>query len=205
MRCPPWISLLAVAATIVLPGCRNDPSSAQDSGDGTAASRAAHVTVPSGSSLGVSLGTPLSSENASVGDAWTGSIVNGLDGIPAGCAVRGTVSGVRAARKGDRAMLDLALTVVTVGGRDYRVHGGTEAIIAGSPRARNLGAIGAATAAGAVVGHAIGGSGKGTLLGAIVGGGAATGVVSRTKGWQVVLKRGTTLTFTTSEAVAVRE
>jgi hypothetical protein len=202
MRYPLWISLFAVAATIVLSGCRNDQQRAPDSANGVVTS---HVTVPSGSSLDVTLGTRLSSENARVGDAWTGSIASGRDGIPAGSVVRGTVSAVKAARKGDRAMLDLALSSITVGNRNYRVHGSTEAIIAGSPRARNLGAIGAATAAGAVVGHAIGGSGKGTLIGAIVGGGAATGVVSQTKGWQVVLKSGTALTFTTSEAVAVRE
>jgi len=77
-------------------------------------------------------------------------------------------------------------------------------VIAGSTRARNLGAIGAATAAGAVIGHAIGGSGKGTLIGAVVGGGAATGVVAETKGYQVVLKQGTSLTFTTTQSVAVR-
>jgi hypothetical protein len=162
------------------------------------------AVATSGSALDVTLATSLSSENANVGDAWTGSVLHGRDGIPAGSAVSGTVSAVRAAQKGDRAMLDLALSSITIGGRNYRVHGGTEAVIAGSPRARNLGAIGAATAAGAVVGHAIGGSGKGTLIGAIVGGGAATGVVSQTKGWQVVLKTGTPLTFTTSEAVAVR-
>ena len=200
MRSSIWISLFALAATVVLSGCRND----QQSGNDPATSRVAHVTVPSGASLDVTLGTGLSSENASVGDAWTGSVVNGREGIPAGSAVSGTVSAVRAARKGDRAMLDLALSSITIGDHRYPVHGGTEAVIAGSPRARNLGAIGAATVAGAVVGHAIGGSGKGTLIGAIVGGGAATGVVSQTKGWQVVLKSGTRLTFTTSQALAVR-
>ena len=201
MRHPLWISLFAVAATIVLSGCRSDPASVQDSGNRTAS---AHVTVPSGSSLEVTLGTRLSSETASVGDAWTGSVVNGPDGVPAGSGVSGTVRAVRPARKGDRAMLDLRLTSITVDGRSYPMHGTTEAVVAGSPRARNLGAIGAATAAGAIVGHAVGGSGKGTLIGALVGGGAATGVVSGTKGWQVVLKSGTALTFTTSQAVAVR-
>lgn len=205
MRYPIWISFFAVAATLAVSGCRNDQQAAQNAGSGTVTSNVAHVTVPSGTPLEVTLGTALSSESASVGDAWTGSIVNGRAGIPAGSAVSGTVSAVRAAQKGNRAMLDLALTHISVGGRSYRVHGSTEAIVAGSPRARNLGAIGAATAAGAVVGHAIGGSGKGTLIGAIVGGGAATGVVSQTKGWQVVLKSGTPLTFTTSEAVAVRQ
>lgn len=204
MRYPLWVSLFALATTVVLTGCRNDPQTAQNSGDNAATSRVAHVTVPSGSALEVTLGTRISSENASVGDAWTGSVLHGRDGIPAGSVVNGTVSAVRAAQKGDRAMLDLRLSSITIGGRNYRMAGSTEAISAGSTRARNLGAIGAATAAGAIVGHAIGGSGKGTLLGAIVGGGAATGVVSGTKGYQVVLKSGTPLTFTTSQSVAVR-
>ena len=39
---------------------------------------------------------------------------------------------------------------------------------------------------------------------ALVGAGTATAVVSQTKGWQVVLKEGTPLTFTTNEAVAMR-
>jgi hypothetical protein len=200
MRSLIWIPLFALAATVAVSGCRND----RQSGDDLATSRAAHVTVPSGASFDVTLGTGLSSENASVGDAWTGSVLNGRDGIPAGSVVSGTVSAVRAAQKGDRAMLDLALSSITIRDHRYSVHGGTDAVVAGSPRARNLGAIGAATAAGAVVGHAIGGSGKGTLIGAIVGGGAATGAVSQTKGWQVVLKSGTRLTFTISQAVAVR-
>lgn len=204
MRSSLWISLFALAATVVLSGCRNDQQTAGNTGDGAADSRVAHRTIPSGTPLDVTLGTSLSSETAGVGDAWAGSVLHGQDGIPAGSAVRGTVRAVRTAQKGNRAMLDLTLSSITVGGRDYRINGDTEAVTAGSPRARNLGAIGAATAAGGIVGHAIGGSGKGTLIGAIVGGGAATGVVSQTKGWQVVLKSGTPLTFTTREAVAVR-
>jgi hypothetical protein len=204
MRYPIWIPLLAVAAAFVSSGCREGQQGAGVNGENTVSASVPHVTVPSGSSLGVTLGTQLTSESANVGDAWSGTVADGREGIPAGSAVRGTVSGVRSAEKGNRAMLDLTLSSISVGGRDYRVHGGMEAVVAGSPRARNLGAIGAATAAGAVVGHAIGGSGKGTLIGALVGGGAATGVVSQTKGWQVVLKSGTPLTFTTSQALAVR-
>jgi len=132
-------------------------------------------------------------------------VVDGRNVIPAGSPVSGTVTGAKAAQKGDRAMLDLGLSSVTIRDRTYRLHGSTEAVIAGSTRARNLGAIGAATAAGAVIGHAIGGSTKGTVIGAIVGGGAATGAVSKTSGYQVELKPGTSLTFTTSEALAVRQ
>ncbi|MEK7753952.1 MAG: hypothetical protein AAB654_18660 [Acidobacteriota bacterium] len=202
MRYQLWISLFALAATVVLSGCGNDQQAAQSTGGNTPTS---HVTVPAGTSLEVTLGTSLSSESASVGDAWTGSVLNGGDGIPAGSAVSGTVSAVKAAKKGDRAMLDLGLTSVTVAGHRYTVHGSTEAIIAGSTRARNLGAIAASAAGGALIGKAVSGTGKGGLIGGIVGGGAATGVVAGSEGYQVVLKSGTALTFTTSEAVAVRQ
>ena len=204
MRYAPWIYLSALAATVVLSGCRNDQQAAQDSGNNSANSSLAHMTVPSGTSLEVTLGTGLSSESARVGDAWTGSVLNDRGGIPAGSVVRGTVTAVTAAQQGNRAMLDLALSSITIGDHRYPVHGGMEAITAGSPRARNLGAIAGSAAAGALVGRAVGGSGKGALIGGLIGGGTATGVVSQTKGWQVVLKSGTPLTFTTSEAVAVR-
>jgi hypothetical protein len=207
-----WITSFTLIAAVAFLGCRSDQQDLQSTGSTSSSgttSRVADLNLPSGTSIDVTLGTNLSSEAASVGDAWTGVVANavvvgGRTLAPAGSVAGGTVTGVRPARKGDRAMLDLGLTSFTVGDRSYRVHGTTEAIIAGSTRARNLGVIGAATAAGAVVGHAIGGSDKGTIIGAVVGGGAATGVVSQTKGWQVVLKQGTPLTFTTSEAVAVR-
>lgn len=202
MRYPLQITLLALAATVLLAGCRDGQPAGGAGGD--ALSSSAHVTVPSGTSLDVALGTGLSSETASVGDAWTGSVVNGRDGIPAGSEVGGMVSAVTPARKGDRAMLRLGLSSITVAGRRYQVRGSMDAVVAGSTRARNLGAIGASTVAGALVGNAVGGSGKGALIGAVVGGGAATGVVSQTRGWQVVLKQGATLTFTTNESVAVR-
>lgn len=207
-------TVFSLVAAVAFMGCRSEQQASQDTAgsgatSGAASTQVAALNLPSGTSIDVTLGTNLTSEAASVGDAWTGVVaksvvVEGRTLAPAGSVAGGTVTAVTPARKGDRAMLDLGLTSFTVGDRNYRVHGTTEAVVAGSTRARNLGAIAAATAAGAVVGHAIGGSDKGTVIGAIVGGGAATGVVSQTKGWQVVLKQGTPLTFITSEAVAVR-
>jgi hypothetical protein len=215
MRSNPLFTLSAVAAVMIFSGCKSDEPVAQNAGTDVSSHGSgsnAHVdmaTLPSGSTIDVTLSTPLTSETASVGASWSGTIRNasmlaGRDLIPVGSSVSGTIAGVTPAKKGDRAMLDLVLTSVTVNGRSYPMRGSMESVIAGSTRARNLGAIGAATAAGALVGHAIGGSGKGTLVGAVVGGGAATGAVSQTRGWQVVLKEGTPLTFTTNEAVAVR-
>ena len=215
MRHSNLIFCVALVAAAFLSGCKSDETVAQNGtsggtrSSGTSANRVANLTLPSGTSIDVTLATPLSSQTASVGDAWSGttrsaSVVNGRNVIPAGSSVSGTVTGVTPARKGDRAMLDLGLTSIAIDGHTYGVRGSTEAVIAGSPRARNLGAIAGGAAAGALIGQAVSHSTKGTIIGGLIGGGAATGVVSQTKGWQVVLKPGTPLTFTTSESVAVR-
>jgi len=202
------LSVVALVAAVALSSCNESETTAQN-GTGSTGNNYQYQSLPSGSSIDITLGTALTSETASVGQSWSGTVRNtaALDGqrvITAGSPVSGTVAGVTPARRGDRAMLDLALTSITIDGRRYNVRGGMESVIAGSTRARNLGAIGAATVAGAVVGHQIGGSDKGTIIGGLIGGAAATGVVSQTKGWQVVLKSGTPLTFTTTQALAVR-
>ena len=114
--------------------------------------------------------------------------------------MRGVITGSLAAEKGNRACLVLAVTSVTINGKEHSVAAGTDSIIAGSPRARNLGAIAGSAAAGALIGKAVGG-GKGALIGGLLGAGAATGVVAKTKGYQVVLKPGTELTFTVDQSV----
>jgi len=204
MRLSRWISTIALLAAVALLGCRNDGQNASVSGNGSAGSQVASLTIPSGTSIGVTLNTTLSSKTASIGDAWSGTVNAGPDGIPAGSVVNGTITGAVAARKGNRAMLDLGITSITVGGRQYPVHAGTEAIIAGSPRARNLGAIAGSAVAGALIGKAVSGTTKGAVIGGVVGGGVATGVVAKSDGYQVLLSPGTALTFTTSEVLAVR-
>jgi hypothetical protein len=193
---------VALLAAVSLSGCLGQDSAAKN---GTDLPSVATTSVPSGTSIEVALGTGLTSENASVGDSWTGTVQSGSGAIPAGSSITGTVAGVTPARKGDRAMLDLKLASVTVDGHNYKVNGGTEAIIAGSTRARNLGAIAGSAAAGALIGKAVSGTGKGAVVGGVAGAGVATGVVAASDGYQVVLKSGTSLTFTTSSAIAVRQ
>jgi hypothetical protein len=204
MRYSQFITIAALVAATALSGCLGGEKSAEEAEGSNTGGNVAHVTVPAGSSINVTLGTALSSEHSSVGDAWTGSVVNSLAGIPAGSTVSGTVSAAKPAVKGDRAMLDLKLTSITVNGRSYPISGGMEAVVAGSTRARNLGAIAGSAAGGALIGKAVSGSGKGALIGGVIGGGVATGVVAASDGYQVELKAGTPLTFTTSGAVAVR-
>ena len=218
-----YMPVVAVLAVAVLTSCSAKDDTAQAAERAAQAARAAgggvatpravvrvpDAQLPSGTDIEITLNPGLSSETAVVGTPWSGVIrnalyVEGRNIAPAGSAVGGAVTSVAAAKRGERAMLDLGLAWFNSGGRQYSVHGSTPSIIAGSTRARNLGAIAAATAVGAVAGHAIGKSDKGTLIGAVVAAGAAAGVVSQTRGWQVLLKPGTGLTFTTTQSVAVR-
>jgi hypothetical protein len=200
MRYARWISLVAVLSAAGLSGC-NESQLAQNQTQNQVNTR----TVPSGTAVEVTLGTSLSSETAHTGTAWSGTVLNPAAGIPAGSAVDGTVTAVKAAKKGDRAMLDLGVNGITVSGHRYAVHAGSESIVAGSTRARNLGAIAGSAAAGALIGTAVDHSTEGAVVGAVVGGGVATGVVAASDGYQVLLKPGIALTFTTSEAMAVRQ
>ena len=162
-----------------------------------------------GTSVKIDITAAISSETAQAGDAWSGTVKeNVIVGdrvlIPAGSTVHGVVRGSTPAMKGDRAMLLLGVSSVNVNGQDIAVAGSTDSIVAGSTRARNLGAIGGGAAAGAVIGHAIGGSGKGSVIGALIGGAATSALVSGTKGYQVTIKPGTEITFTTDGAVKFR-
>jgi hypothetical protein len=198
------IAALATIMTLpLLGGCRE--GRVADSGHGLAP----RMTVPSGTHLTVRLASGVSSETAHVGDAWSGVVVSpvrvdGHEIMAAGAEVRGTVTGAQGARRGSRAMLDVAIEEVVVDGRTVSLPAATDAVIAGSPRARNLGAIAGGAAAGALIGKAVGGDGKDAAIGGLIGGATATAVVAKTKGYQVVLKPGTVLEFTVSEDVAMR-
>lgn len=166
------------------------------------------VTVPEGTAIKVKVNAEITSETAQPGDTWTGEvmepvIIGTAAPIPAGSIVHGVVTGSLAAEKGNRAVLALAVRSITVGSTEHSVPAGTDSIIAGSPRARNLGGIAGGAAAGALIGKAVGGN-KGALIGGLLGGGAATGVVAKSKGYQVVVKAGSELTFNVSRSVVMR-
>jgi len=196
---------ILAAALFALSSCNEADDDAQAAN--VPMGRAAH-TLLAGTSIDVVLGSTLSSENASVGDAWHGTVQDNVatqNGglIPAGSPVSGVVVGVTPAKRGSRAMLDLGIQQIRVDGRDESVTASTEAVIAGSTRARNLGAIAGSAVAGALIGKVVG-DGKNAAVGGLIGGGAATAVVAGSKGYQVVLSSGTVMSFTVNQTVAVR-
>lgn len=198
------------AATTQAPAPKPKPASPKPSAPKPSApAPAPGVTVPAGTGVKISVDAKISSETAQPGDTWTGtvneSVVIGTAApIPAGATVTGVVTGVKGAEKGDRAFLVLGIRSIMVDGRSHSISATADSIIAGSTRARNLGAIAGSAVAGALIGKAVGGSGKGALIGGLIGGAAATGAVAKSKGFQVELKEGTELVFHVNEAVTMR-
>jgi hypothetical protein len=191
------------------PPAKKPPAPAPKPAPAPAPPRNPGVTVPAGTAIALSVNAQISSETVQPGDAWQGvttaPVVIGSNApIPAGAQVNGVVVGAKGAEKGDRAFLYLGIKSVTVDGKEIMINATTDSIVAGSTRARNLGAIAGGAAAGALIGKAVGGSGKGALIGGLIGGAAATAGVASSKGYQVVLKEGTELTFHTTSDVTIR-
>ena len=158
------------------------------------------ATVSAGTGLKITMNSALTSETASMGQEWTGTIaeavvVGKMAPFPAGSVVHGVVDGVKSAQKGDRAVLVLRVTSIEANGKSHSISATGDSIVAGSTRARNVGAVAGGAAAGALIGRAVGGSGKGALIGGILGGAAATGAVAGSKGYQATVKEGAELVF----------
>jgi len=167
------------------------------------------VSIPAGTALKIAVNAQLTSETAQTGDAWEGTITEPLvigtaAPIPAGSVVHGVVKAVKPAQKGDRAMMQLAITSVEVDGRRHSLNATGEEIVAGSTRARNVGAVAGGAAAGALIGKAVGGSGKGALIGGLIGAAGSGAAVASSKGYQVTVKEGAVMTFTTDETVTMK-
>jgi hypothetical protein len=168
------------------------------------------VTVPAGTGIKITVAANITSETAQSGDTWSGEVTEPLvigtsAPIPAGSKVSGVIASSKAAEKGSRAHLVLAVRTIEVGGKTYHIHATADSLIAGSTRARNVGAVAGSAGAGALIGKAIGGSGKGALVGGLIGGLVGTGAVASTKGYQVTVKEGTELVFTTDDVVVMKE
>jgi hypothetical protein len=200
--------LALVAALWLLSSCNQTTLDAQAANSpGGRYSTSSH-SVLSGTTIPVALSGNISSETANAGDAWHGNVTENVTAergatIPAGSRVDGVVVGVTPAKRGSRAMLELGVRGIEVNGHRESIPASAEQVIAGSTRARNLGAIAGGAAAGALIGKVVG-DGKNAAVGGLLGGAAAAGVVAGSKGYQVVLTDGTVMSFTVSRTVAMR-
>jgi hypothetical protein len=159
------------------------------------------MLVPSGTQFNVQLDSKISTEHAQQGDYWTGTVTqsvlrNSRVVIPAGSQVEGTVTRTSQGQHNSKAQLGLAVHRAVLDGQTYDLNAQTQPIVAGTKRAKKLGAIVGGAAVGALLGNIVGGGKTGTVVGGVVGGAAGYGL-TRNGMRTLVLKEGTVVTFTT--------
>ena len=159
-----------------------------------------NAVVSAGSTFSVRLDSQISTENANRGDSWNGTVTQGVGSIPSGSPVSGVVTSAVQGTHDTRPQLGLAVRRVDVNGRSYAMNADTPVIVAGSDRAKKIGAIAIGAGAGALLGHTVARGNHGTLIGGIIGGAAGYGL-TRHALRTLQLKPGTVVTFTTREDV----
>jgi hypothetical protein len=166
---------------------------------------AREITIPAGTSMSVKLLNSLASDTSKVEDTVRGSlaraiVIDGVTAVPAGSPVLGSVlEAAESGRVKGRASIAFGFDRLTVDGESHRIRTARIAREAEADRKGDVkkGAIGAG--AGAIVGGILGG-GKGAALGAGIGG---AGAVVATKGKEVALPAGTTISTTLEEPLTV--
>ncbi|HEX9669298.1 MAG TPA: glycine zipper domain-containing protein [Thermoanaerobaculia bacterium] len=172
--------------------------------------RASSVTVPAGTTLEVELLETVSSQTSQVGDSVrarvSGSVhEDGVNAIPAGSEVIGVVSDAQALRRvGGRARLAIDFTELVLPSGQTVPISASYSQIGKSETAKDAATIGAGAAAGGILGKQIEKDRRGTVIGAIVGAAAGTAIAAKTKGRQVTLPAGTSLSVSLQDSVTVR-
>jgi hypothetical protein len=164
--------------------------------------------VPAGTILTVTVDQKLSSKTSQAGQPFRATLaqavmVDGKTAIPKGSRVIGRV--INAKEKGKikgEGQLAIALTGVTIHGKDYAIETATlDSTVKGKGK-RTAATAGGGAAGGALIGGLAGG-GKGAGIGALVGaaGGLVGGVLTGNK--QIEIPAETALTFTLSKPLTV--
>ena len=169
------------------------------------------VTVPVGTVLPVELRSAVGSATSKVEDPVRGTVrravvIDGVEAIPAGSVVAGTVTEAeRSARVKGRARIGFRFASLDTPGDSERLRIRTATYVreADSTKKKDAATIGGGAAAGAVIGGIVGG-GDGAAKGAAIGGGAGTGVVLSTRGKEVSLPAGTAINVKLTEPVTMR-
>lgn len=150
-------------------------------------------TVPADTVIRVRMNSQLSSESSRVGDRFSTNVTelvyggNGVEVIPTGSKVWGSVTSVRRAGRRTPGSISVSFNQVELpNGARYAINGSLSSLQADDTNADNEGTvrgrsnrrrdaifIGGGAAAGAIIG-AIAGGGRGAGIGAILGGGAGT-------------------------------
>ena len=163
------------------------------------------VTVPVGTRLSVKLSTPVASDTSKLEDTVRGTVtravrVDGAVAVPVGAAIVGSVvESQESGRVKGRARIAFRFSRLVIDEESHDIRTALVAREAESSTKDDVKKGGIGAAAGAVVGGILGG-GKGAAVGAGVGG---TGAVVATRGKEVRLAAGDTVTATLQNALTV--
>ena len=167
------------------------------------------MTVPAGTSLEVTLATPIDTRKARVGDAIEGSLaspvlVGDARAVETGAKVYGTVTEVVSGgdKIGGVPTLGLAFDALTVEDGSRVPISARFLQQAKSDTGKDAAKILGGAAAGAVVGHQVKKDDKGTIIGGILGG-AAGAAAAKNTGGEVSLPAGTVISVTTESSFQV--
>jgi len=167
------------------------------------------VTIPAGTALALVLTNSIASDTSAVEDAVTAELtdpitIDGLDVLPAGTRLTGVVTAVDDAnRVKGRAMIAFRFTSLRTRDTRYDLQTAPQSHLAPATKGEDAAKIGIGAGAGAVIGGILGGK-KGAGEGAAIGGGAGTGVVLATKGREVRLEPGASVTTHLTAPLTVR-
>jgi hypothetical protein len=172
-------------------------------------------TAATGAFLDLAVGDSLSSRFTKAGDHFAAAVVadvkdaQGRVVIPAGSTVHGSVVEVKSApNPSTPGTMTLALSSVTIGGRDYPLEARIDSIetvregrgVSGGDVAK----VGGGAAAGAILGRVIGKNTKGAVIGGILGGIVGAGVAVQAKDSDIVLPKGAHINASLTAPLTVR-
>jgi hypothetical protein len=159
--------------------------------------------------LGLRLETSVASDTSKVEDPVRATlrkpvVSNHLTVLPEGTRIAGVVSDVeRSGKVKGLAHVSLRFTSLTVDDERYEIRTSPVTRQAQSTKKKDATKVGIGAGAGALIG-AIAGGGKGAAIGAGVGAAGGTGVVMATRGQEVHLPEGTSLSVTLASPLTVR-
>jgi hypothetical protein len=210
-----WICTLALVAACGCGGSRSDNGAASNSANAGADQAPAPkqetrppIIVPEGTSISITVDQTVSSKDTQPGQHVAASlaepiIVDGLEAIPRGAKVSGTITNAKSAgRFKGNAELGITLASIEVGGQRYTIHTTTFSDASKGRGKRTAEGAGIGAGAGALIG-ALAGGGKGAAIGAAAGGGAGVGGAALTGNRDVTIAAETKLRFKLTKALEI--
>ena len=214
--------LSQLSFAIALAGCAksSNPSAASDTASSRSPSSSASanraeapkprpIIVPADTRISVVLDQPVGSKRSTTGETFTATVeasveVDGKVAIPKGARTTGIVKEAKAAgRFKGGAVLELALTSVTLGDKDYEIATSAPAVTTKGKGKRTATMVGGGAGGGAAIG-AVAGGGKGAAIGALIGAAAGTGGAGLSGNRDITLPAETALSFKLLEPLEIK-